>query len=266
MCNQAGFRVFTMLRLLALFLLPMSAKAQLSDTLLCRNQKLWTHQGIWMETMPHGCYGQEYQDITDNMVPAAQRAWQRALEQLKARSGSLMVSKFTLKEVRQLTQPCKEATYIFKLSMDAAPGWPYRITLVTDAKGKILTPEAIPLPKGNVSADFVEPCVAVEVAIGQKGVGKELTYIRPAYSPEFNTLVWEVYGIGMMPGDIPVYVYDAHRETPSRVHQVALVEGATGKVLDVVYIANLEILLPDPGAVHPIVKRVEKDRKENKQK
>lgn len=258
--------VCSMFKLFALLSLPMIAVAQPSDTLTCGIQKLWTHQGIWMETMPSGCYAKEYNDITDNMPSAAQKAWQRVLEQLRAHSGEVLISKFSLKEVRQLVQPCKEAMYVFKLQMEAVPGWPYRIALVTDAKGKILSPQTLPLPQGTGSTTFVEPCDAVKVALGQKGVGKELTHIRPAYSAEFNTMVWEVFGVGMMPGDIPVYVYDAHRETPSRVHQVAIIESATGKILDVVYKAHWEILLPDPDAVHPIVKRAEKERKETKQK
>jgi hypothetical protein len=246
-----------------------SLRAQ-PDSLACpAGQVLETHQGIWAIPMPHGCHTQEYTDVTNSIPSSYARAHQKVLEQVKNRCGESLHQYIKLHELRKLNKPCEKAEYVYLFILPFQPGWNYRFALVTDGKGNILAPSVIPLPdasKDKPATLFIQPCEAVYAARARENVTKPLQFIQPGYSEKHNSLVWEVWGFGQMPKEkltASPFIYDPHRDTPERIHTVALVKAGDDQVLEVEYRRNLNITIPDMDGIHALIKKRDKEKDRN---
>ncbi len=250
---------------IALFF-PLIGLGQPADSIQCRTQTLYTHQGAWIDPMPSGCYAREVEDITQSIPASFQKSHKKVLDQVRKRCGDVLFVKLAVEQLLMLKEECGGVQYIYHMALPFQERWDYRFSLVTDKKGNIVSPDEIPLP--DVSLDipptaFVDPCEAAYNAQVKHNVQKPLTHIVPGFSFAHNQLVWKVYGYGMMPKEKlenSPFLYDPHKDVPVRVHDVALVSVADGKVLEVIREENLSITIPDPWGVHPIIrKRKNKD-------
>jgi hypothetical protein len=241
--------------------------AQTQDTIKCKTQKLWTHQGAWNDLLPANCTGLAFEEVTGNMIITYKKVQDKLMESITARCGTELAEMVKIIEVRKLTTPCSGIHFIFRLAITFQEGWDYRFSIKTDAKGSVVQGTEIPLPEAGKGAaadiKFIAPCDAAQVATTRPAITKPLTYIQPGYSAKHNALVWEVWGYGQMPAEklkASPFLYDPHRDVPERIHQVAIIKAGGTELLDVEQRTSVNITIPDPEGVHPIIRKRDKEK------